>query len=91
LKRENSIKLNSGFVGILGILFTLVIICILILIMFKGYGNKGIFNKEMKRVLSKEGIDTSTYKTTIDSTKKKLNRINKDYNDRLKQLDQLGQ
>ncbi len=89
MKRSDFKKLNSGFAGILGIIITLAIICVIVLVVFKDK-NDGIVNKQIKNDLSKEGINTATYKTTIDSTRQKINVVNKDYSDRLKQLDDLN-
>jgi peptidoglycan hydrolase CwlO-like protein len=76
---------KKGFFALLGVLAALVIIFILCYIV---YSKKTPFiNKSTQKVLTEEGIDTSNYQATIDSTKKKIEEINKQYEEQLNNLD----
>ncbi len=78
---------NKGFTSLLELLVTLIVISILFYLAFKFYFNKPVRDKEMDKTLSTQGIDTSTYQSTVSSTKKKLSDINQQASDRFKDAD----
>ncbi|MFH0732352.1 MAG: hypothetical protein V2A72_05475 [Candidatus Omnitrophota bacterium] len=67
---------SKGFFSIVGLLLAAALIMVLVYIMMRNYVNPPIDAKE-KEALGKSGIDSSSYKGILDSTKKKIQDINK--------------
>lgn len=76
-------KVQAGFM-FLELLLVLVIIMFIAFKVFESYSKKPVLNKETEKVMSEQGIDTTSYKSIIDSTKSKLEDIQ---NRRVDQLD----
>jgi len=67
--------MRKGF-ALLEILLVLLVIAILYVAMTMYY-KKPMPDKESQKLLSSQGIDTTSYKTILDSTKKKLQDVSK--------------
>ena len=67
-------KVKAGF-GFIEILLVLVIIAFIAFKVFNVYFKKTSLDKETQKILSEQGIDTKSYKSTIDSTRDKLKDI----------------
>lgn len=65
---------RNGFASLIGILVVLIIIGFLI---WKGYFNKLLPAGKIKQSLPDNEIDTTNYKTILDSTREKVNELNK--------------
>jgi uncharacterized protein YpmS len=67
-------KNKAGF-GFIEILLALVIVMFVVFTAFKMYFKKTSLDKETQKIISEQGIDTTSYKSTIDSTREKLKEI----------------
>lgn len=67
-------KIKTGFM-LIELLLVLAIIMFLAFKVFKLYFKRPSLNKETQRVISEQGIDTTSSKSIIDSTRKKLEDI----------------
>lgn len=67
-------KIKTGFM-FLELLLALAIIMFIAFKVFDFYFKKPSLNKETQEVISEQGIDTTSYNSFIDSTKKKLQDI----------------
>jgi len=67
-------KIKAGFMFI-ELLLVLAITMFIAFKVFKLYFKNPSLNKETQRVISEQGIDTTSSKSIIDSTKKKLQDI----------------
>ncbi|MDP2938591.1 MAG: hypothetical protein Q8O13_00690 [Candidatus Omnitrophota bacterium] len=67
-------KIKTGFMFI-ELLLVLAIIMFIAFKVFKLYFKNPSLNKETQKVISEQGINTTSYKSIIDSTKKKLQGI----------------
>jgi len=76
-KMINSVGNNKGFGSLIGLLLTAVMIAFLCYIMMKVYVKGPSMDKKTKEILEEESIDTSSSKGILDSTKKKIEDINK--------------
>jgi hypothetical protein len=56
--------------------------------LIKLYSKNTSINKETQKLLSGSGIDTTTYKTTIDSTKNKIADIQNKHFEELNRLEE---
>lgn len=72
----HNVKIKKGF-ALIEITISLVIIAILYYIVANTYFKKTKMDKETERALSEHGIDTSSSKAFIESTKNKVEEINK--------------
>jgi uncharacterized protein YneF (UPF0154 family) len=75
-------KTKTGFMFI-ELLLVLVIIMFIAFKVFNVYFKNPSLNKETQRVISGQGIDTTSYKSIIDSTKKKLQDIQDQHMEKL--------
>lgn len=75
-------KIKAGFMFI-ELLLVLAIIAFIAFRVFKFYFKNPSFNKETQRVISEQGIDTASYESIIDSTKKKLQGIQDQHMEKL--------
>ena len=78
---------NAGFLTLLGLVLTLVIIYIIGYITFKLYFKRLLPEENMGKTSSEQGTDTSSYQSVLDSAEKQINDINKQQLNRLKQLE----
>ncbi|MCX5705844.1 MAG: prepilin-type N-terminal cleavage/methylation domain-containing protein [Candidatus Omnitrophica bacterium] len=67
-------KFKAGF-GFIEILLVLAIIAFIAYKVFNVYFKKTSLDKETQKIISEQGIDTTSYKSTIDSTRDKLKDI----------------
>lgn len=65
------LKDNKGYITLVGILLVVVIIGVLYYASANSYFKKPLLDEETHELVEKEGIDTSTYKSLLDSTKEK--------------------
>lgn len=81
---------NAGFIGLLGLLLTLVIISIMAYLALNSYLKPPLPQKNIEKSLplSEQGIDTASYQSVVDTTKKKLDDIQKQQLDNLKQMEE---
>jgi type IV secretory pathway TrbF-like protein len=79
-------KNNQGFVSLIGMLLTLIIICFLVYTMLNIYFKPGVVEKTAGKNMQASGIDTSSYKSIVDSTKDKVKEINQRSQERVDQL-----
>ena len=79
---------NSGFVALLGLLLSAAIVCIMAYIALNYYFKKPALPENIDNSLSvsSQGINTSTYKSVIDTTKKKVQEIEKQEREHAQQL-----
>lgn len=75
-------KFKTGFMFI-ELLLVLAIIMFIAFKVFKAYFKQPSLNKETQRLISEQGIDTASYKSIIDSTKKKLQGIQDQHMEKL--------
>ncbi|MGD0336698.1 MAG: shikimate kinase [Candidatus Omnitrophota bacterium] len=82
---------NSGFIALLGLLLTAAIICIMAYIALNYYFKRPALPENIDNSLSMsgQGINTSTYKSVIDTTKKKVQEIEKQEREHAQQLEGL--
>lgn len=78
-------KSRKGFMFI-ELLLALVIIMFIAFAVFKLYFKDSSISKETQGVISEQGIDTTNYKSIIDSSKKKLEVVQ----DKYKYMEKLG-
>lgn len=78
-------KLKAGFMFI-ELLLVLAIVMFTAFKVFNLYFKKSPFNKETQRVISEQGIDTTSSKSIIDSTRKKLQDIQSQHMDELDKI-----
>jgi prepilin-type N-terminal cleavage/methylation domain-containing protein len=67
-------KGKAGF-GFIEILLVMAIIAFIAYKVFNVYFKKSFLDKETQKFISEQGIDTTSYKSTIDSTRDKLKDI----------------
>ena len=67
-------RIKAGFMFI-ELLVVLAIIMFIASKAFKSYFMKPTLDKETQKVISEQGIDTTSYQSVIDSSKKKLQDI----------------
>ncbi len=82
-------KTQSGFLSLLGLLLTLAIIFILIIISFNVYFKFSAPSESFSKITSEQGLDTSNYKSILDSSRKKVEDINKQMLERSKKLENI--
>jgi predicted membrane protein len=70
-------KERNGFFTILGTLLAVAIILFLCYLLLNNYFKKPLLDNKTQGVLSEQGINTSNYRTILDSTKDKLKDIEK--------------
>jgi len=78
-------QIKTGFMFI-ELLLVLAIIMFIAFKVFKLYFKKPSFNKETQRAISEQGIDTASYKSIIDSTKRKLQDIQGQHMEELRNI-----
>ncbi len=80
---------DAGFLTLLGLIVTLAIICIMAYIVFNFYFKAPLLQDNIGNSLSvsEQGIDTSSYHSVIDTAKKKLEDVERQQNNNLKQME----
>lgn len=78
---------EKGFVLLVGILITAIIIAVLFFLMLKIYIKGPSVKKETAEIMEEAGIDTSDYKGVLESTKNKIDDLNKQSADRAYQYE----
>lgn len=71
------------------LLLVLAIVMFIAFKVFNLYFKKPILDKETERVMSTQGIDTTSSQSIVDSTKKKLQAIHNQENQRMNELDNI--
>jgi hypothetical protein len=87
---NNQEGLLGSFMGLLSLVITLLIICFLFQLTMKAYFKP--LSKDVKaenKIFSQTGIDTSNYKTILESTREKINTISSQQNQILHNLTQV--
>ena len=79
-------KVKTGFMFI-EFLLVLAVVMFIVLKIFKLYFNNPSLNKETQRVVSEQSIDTTSYKSTIDSVKNKVEDIQNKHFDELEKIE----
>ena len=79
-------KIKAGFM-FLEILLVLAIIMFIAFKVFKLYFKNPPIDKETQRVITEQGINTTTYKSIINSTKDKLEDIQNKHIDELNKIE----
>lgn len=80
---------NDGFVSLLGVLLTLVIISVLSYMVFKNYYSATPqSDKSIEKPLAEAGINTTSYSTVLDSTKTRINDLSQQQMKAAEQLEE---
>ncbi|MBU0710007.1 MAG: hypothetical protein KJ923_03195 [Candidatus Omnitrophica bacterium] len=77
---------KAGFTFI-GIILALAIVLFLGYIVLNSYLNMPGIDKETKKLISEQGIDTTTYKTVIDTTKETMQGVTRQRMQQLEAID----
>jgi type II secretory pathway pseudopilin PulG len=77
---------NKGFIGLLEILITTAIIGVLMYFMLKHYSGAPAIDKETKKAMSEQGIDSTNYKTIIDTARTSVQAIQEKEAQRLDEI-----
>jgi hypothetical protein len=86
LGKEKMVKIRQGFM-FLELLLVLVIIMFIITKGFKFYADNPLIGKEAKSLTKESGIDTTSYKSIIESTKNKVEDIQDKHFEELDKLE----
>lgn len=70
-------KYRGGFLSLLGMLISLIIVGLLVYFAFNAYFKVPVLDKQTEESVSKAGVDTSSPVTIINSTRKTVDDINK--------------
>jgi len=89
LKNKLVKNYDSGFASLIGLLITLALMCLLVYIAFNTYFKTPVTDKETKKSLSQQGIDSSSYKTILDSSRNKVKDIQKQLKEQTEELEGL--
>ena len=82
-------KLKGSFLTLLEILLVLLIISFLSHELLKVYFKPAALDKKTEQLLIEQNIDTTSYKTVVDSTKAKVKDVNRQLIDRVKKLEEI--
>ncbi|MEW6169985.1 MAG: hypothetical protein AB1472_00245 [Candidatus Omnitrophota bacterium] len=80
---------ESGFLSLLGLLLTLAIIFILVIISFNIYFKFSAPSESLNKISSEADPNTPNYKSILDSSRKKVEDINKQMLERSKELENI--
>jgi len=80
---------QKGFISILGILLSLVIVCVMFYWALNVYFGKSSINEANKSTIKEYGIDTSSQKAVLESTKQKISVAEQQMLDHAKQYENL--
>ncbi len=81
-------KDRRGFT-LLGLLLAIAIVCVLYYIAVNTYFKKPILDKSTEKSLSEQGIDISSHQAILESTKEKLEDINKKLLNKSRQIEDI--
>ncbi len=88
-KNTSQLTGNGGFLSILGVLLSLLIIGYMSYLMLKSYTKEPLKDKATSGVLAEQGIKTDSYQGIMDSTKTKLNQVTQQQLDYYQKLDSI--
>ena len=80
---------RGGFITLLGLLLTIVIISIIWYMLFNVYFKKSVLDKETEEFFSEEGLDNSSHKAILDSTRKAVQDYNESVLRREKEIENM--
>lgn len=78
---------GMGFLGLLELLVVASIILFLAYKMYNGYFRRPIADRQTEKMATEQGIDTTSAKTVLDSTKQKLQAISQQFRVQEKELE----
>ena len=78
MKDNHTFTPKKGFLSLIGLLLSIVIIFVLCYFLLTVYLKGPSTDKATKKSLTEQNIDTTTYQTTLDSTKARIKNINKE-------------
>ena len=81
------VRQEKGFLGLLEIILTLLIIALIYIFIIKVYFNKPNNDNQIQKSLSEYDIDSFSPQGIIDTTKEKVDALNKKQLEQYKQLD----
>jgi hypothetical protein len=86
----NKRRFKGGFLTIIGMVIAVAIVCILFYFVAKTYlmRPKDI-DQQTAQDLHKQGIDSTNYRTIIDSTRKTVGDLKQQQQDRIRQLEDM--
>jgi len=67
---------NRGF-GLIEIILVAAVICFIAFLGLKAYVHNPVVDEPTQKILSEQGIDASSQKAVLDSTRDKISEINK--------------
>lgn len=82
-------RFNQGFATLIGLLLTMAIICLLGYIAYKVYFKPPAQQKGIPEALSGQGIDSSTYRSVLESSRKQIEETNREILERARQLEEM--
>lgn len=77
---------EKGFVGIIGLLLSVTILCTLGFFVYKAYLRRPVVDKTTQKSLSEHGIKDVKYETLVDTAERKLKGIEQKMLDRENEL-----
>ena len=80
---------RKAFVSLIGLILSLIIIAVLVCVLLNTYSRKSPVDKKTEESLSQEGINASSYKTIVDSSREKIKDANQKILERAKELEDL--
>lgn len=78
--------IDRGF-GLIGLILAVAIVCFMVFFVLKTYVHNPVVDERTQKALSEQGIDASSQRAVLDSTREKMRDINKQILDREKQLE----
>lgn len=78
---------SSGFVGILSVLLALVVVGFLYFIMLNPYRTQPVIENSVGKAIKEQHIDTTTYRSVLDSTKSEVKRLEQLQLEQAQQMD----
>jgi len=77
---------SKGFLTLLGLLIVVAIICILSFKSLSTYFSPRTIDQATNRSLTREGIDTSSYRSLKETTREKINSITRQETEKVERL-----
>lgn len=77
---------RKGYFALLGLIVSLAVALIIVFILFNINSSHPIINKDTKKTFLEQGIDTSNYQAIKESTKNKMEEINRQYEKQLNSI-----
>jgi competence protein ComGC len=88
--RIRTLRNNSGFLGLLELLAVLAIIGIMVYFMLKRFTAAPVMDKDTRQAISEQGIDTTTYRSVVDTTRSTLKDMTEKQQQQLNQITKEG-